>query len=183
MQRFKTGDRILILPKFAHLYPGTYGVIVAVMPDPYRPVFTEYTVLFGDGSRTDLFEFQLLEDLPGQRLLIADITFDSSKQAGLPTAGPAAEQQITLQAGTIEIDIKIHRDQLDRSLLGQISERHTNRFIAGVDVSLMKLSAPIITGKTDNLGQFTFGHLFPGKFNIHVLIPSDSLRIFGTIVV
>jgi hypothetical protein len=182
MQRFKTGDRVLILPKFAHLYSGTFGVIVAVMPDPFRPVFTEYTIRFGDGSTADLFEFQILEDKVNYRLLIADVVFDS--QAGAAKSrGEVVDQHIVLQAGTIDIDIKIHRSPSDASILGQISERHTNRFISDAEVSLMKLSTPIVAGTTDDLGIFKFGRVFSGRLNIHVLIPSDLLRLFGTITV
>jgi hypothetical protein len=170
MHRFKTGDQVLILPKFAHLYPGTSGLVIAVMPDPFRPIFTEYTVKFRDGSTADLFEFQVLEDLPNYRLLIADVTFES------PT-------QVILQTATIEIDLKIHRGASDSSILGQISARHPRRFISNLEVTLMKLSTPMATCTTDNDGFFKFGRVFSGKHNIHVLIPPESLRILGIVAV
>jgi hypothetical protein len=184
MQRFRRGDRILILPKFSHLYPGTHGTVINVTPDPFRPAFTEYTIIFADGSKAELFEFQLLEEVGGYHLLIADITFDSS-QNPLDPSGHArpADQQLILQAGTIDIDITIHRMQFDATLTGRISERQTGRFFAGAQVSLMKLSTPINTAATDASGTFRFRRVFPGKLNIDVLIPSESLRIFGTIVV
>ena len=61
MQRFKIGDSVLILPRYAHLYASDSGVIVAVIPDPFRPEFNEYTVEFPDGSTANLFEFQIRE--------------------------------------------------------------------------------------------------------------------------
>ncbi|PYS00409.1 MAG: hypothetical protein DMG15_03375 [Acidobacteria bacterium] len=61
MQRFKIGDAVLILPRYAHLYASDSGVIVAVIPDPFRPAFNEYTVEFSDGSKANLFEFQIRE--------------------------------------------------------------------------------------------------------------------------
>ena len=61
MQRFQIGDSVLILPLYAHLYASDSGVIVAVIPDPFRPEFNEYTVEFPDGSTANLFEFQIRE--------------------------------------------------------------------------------------------------------------------------
>lgn len=61
MERFNIGDPVLILRRFAHLYPGDSGVIVAIKPDPFRPAFNEYTVKFPDGSTANLLEFQLVE--------------------------------------------------------------------------------------------------------------------------
>jgi hypothetical protein len=59
--RFKMADRILILPRFARLYPDDSGVVVAVKIDPFREKFNEYTVQFADGSTANIFEFQLVE--------------------------------------------------------------------------------------------------------------------------
>ena len=61
MPRFKMHDRILILPRYAHLYPDDSGVIVAVKIDSFRDKFNEYTVQFSDGSTANIFEFQLVE--------------------------------------------------------------------------------------------------------------------------
>jgi len=44
VHRFNTGDAVLILQRFAHLYPNDFGVIVAVKIDPYRSAFNEYVV-------------------------------------------------------------------------------------------------------------------------------------------
>jgi hypothetical protein len=60
--RFKVGDPVLILTRYAHLYPSGSGVIVAVgSPDPFRSEFNEYTVKFPDGASAKLFEFQLVK--------------------------------------------------------------------------------------------------------------------------
>jgi hypothetical protein len=173
MQRFKTGDRILIIPKFAHLYPDTSGVIISVIPDRFRPVFTEYTVLFADGSKGDLFEFQLFEDIPGYRLLIAKVAFHSEQD----------DERLILQAEAIDIDMNIRRSASHASIFGRVLERGTNQSINDVEVTLMKLSTPIITARTDNLGAFNFGRVFPGNATIQVLIPNQSLRIFGSFFV
>ena len=62
MQRFKIGNAVHILPKFAHLYADKTGVIVRIEIDPFRSTFNEYTIEFPNGSTAHLFEFQILED-------------------------------------------------------------------------------------------------------------------------
>src|SRR5438046_3081817 len=59
MQRFKIGDRILLIPRFAHLYPSGSAVVVEVTLDPFRPMFNEYKIEFRDGSIASVFEFQI----------------------------------------------------------------------------------------------------------------------------
>ena len=59
MQRYEIGDRVVVLPRFAHLYGTATGVVVAVKLDPFRPAFNEYKIEFADGSTASLFEFQL----------------------------------------------------------------------------------------------------------------------------
>ena len=61
MQRFNIGDRVVVLPRFAHLYPSSAGVVIEVKLDPFRPMFNEYKIEFGDGSMASLFEFQIRE--------------------------------------------------------------------------------------------------------------------------
>jgi hypothetical protein len=61
MQRFKIGDRVVLLPRFAHLYPGNSAVVIEVKVDPFRPVFNEYEIQFHDGSIANVFEFQIRE--------------------------------------------------------------------------------------------------------------------------
>ena len=66
MQRFKIGDRVKLLPRFAHLYQSTpaertQGVVIEVKIDPFRAMFNEYTIEFPDGSIVSVFEFQVRE--------------------------------------------------------------------------------------------------------------------------
>jgi hypothetical protein len=61
MQRFKIGDRVVLLPRFSALYPGDTGVVIEVKLDGYRPMFNEYTIEFADGSTANVFEFQIRE--------------------------------------------------------------------------------------------------------------------------
>ena len=61
MQRFKIDESVVILGRFAHLYPSHTGVVIRVKPDPFRATFNEYRIQFSDGSTADLFEFQLID--------------------------------------------------------------------------------------------------------------------------
>ena len=59
MQRFKIGDRVVLLPRFAHLYQSDAGLVIGIKLDPFRAAFNEYKIEFSDGSTADLFEFQI----------------------------------------------------------------------------------------------------------------------------
>jgi len=61
MQRYKVGDRVAVLNRFAHLHPKGSGIVLEVQLDAFRSIFNEYKVEFSDGSTTHLFEFQLQE--------------------------------------------------------------------------------------------------------------------------
>ncbi len=61
MQRFKIGDRVVVLPRFAHLYPTNPGAVIEVKLDPFRSIFNEYKIEFPDGSTAYVFEFQIRE--------------------------------------------------------------------------------------------------------------------------
>src|SRR5437870_10347801 len=108
MQRFKIGDAVLILPKFAHLYPGNTGVIVGIETDRFRQIYNEYTIEFPNGTRAGLFEFQILEDNPNYKTLPATLVFDSGRQP-LPAKmrGQISGRQFVLRTSVIDIDMKI----------------------------------------------------------------------------
>jgi hypothetical protein len=56
---FKVGDRVRLRSRFTHLYTPDPGVIVAVILDPMRSLFNEYTVVFPDESMATVFHFQI----------------------------------------------------------------------------------------------------------------------------
>ena len=59
MQQFQIGDRVVVLPRFSHLYPGSTAVVLEVKLDPFRVMFNEYKIEFPDGSTAGVFEFQI----------------------------------------------------------------------------------------------------------------------------
>src|SRR5438105_249391 len=120
MQRFKTGDDILILPRFAHLYPGNTGTVMSVKLDPIRPMFNEYSVKFHDGSNASVFEFQMIEDGLKYPTFIASLVFDSDQhKTATHTRGQTADRHIILQTQSLDIDIKIQPARNQASIIGQ----------------------------------------------------------------
>ena len=59
MQQFQIGDRVVVLPRFEHLYPDSTAVVIEVRLDPFRAMFNEYKIQFADGATAGMFEFQL----------------------------------------------------------------------------------------------------------------------------
>ena len=59
MHGFAIGDRVVVLPRYADLYPKDGGVVIEVKLDPFRSAFNEYKIEFADGSTADVFEFQI----------------------------------------------------------------------------------------------------------------------------
>src|SRR5438067_979726 len=127
MQRFKPNDRVFILPKYADLYPENVAVVVGVEADPFRPMFNEYRLQFGDRSETNVFEFQVIEDVANYKTSIASVVFDSERQAsdvdsrGLVLGG----RQIILQTPAFHVDMGIYKSTSLASIIGQTLKRDT----------------------------------------------------------
>jgi hypothetical protein len=180
MQRFKTGDPVLILPRFAHLFSTNTGVVTAVKSDPFRPMFNEYAVKFNDGSAASVFEFQLIEDRLKYQTFIAALIFDSDGQTGIAQLrGQPVDRHIILQTQSLDIDMKIKPGQNQASIIGQILERCSPRLAAHAEVTLLKDNLALTTIVADNTGTFKFPSAPRGPLNIQVLIRANSWRILG----
>ncbi len=181
MQRFKTGDRVLILPKFAHLYPEPCAIVIDVSRDPFRPVFNEYTLEFSDRTKGDLFEFQLLERRPEYQLAIATLALDSYQDKEKAAAGNARQvRHVVLQTQTVEVEIKIHPRLSGASIFGQVMERSKKRLIGDAGVMLLRESTPLLSVSADSSGAFKFDNIASGTLNIDILVQPDLLRILGS---
>src|SRR5690242_2049693 len=185
MQRFKSDDRVLILPKFAHLYPAFSGIVRAVKLDSLRSVFNEYTVEFTYGKTANIFEFQLLEDLPSYVTLIANVAFDSSLQMAQTSArGQSAGAHIVLNVNEFDVDLKIRQSKtMEASILGQVLERGTSTLIEKLEVELMRESIPVMATRGDQNGVFKFNHVPIGPLNVLATMPQRLMRIFGAFAI
>src|SRR5258708_6252998 len=109
MQPFNVGDRILILPRFAHLYPGNSGEIVRVLRDPHREILNEYTIKFPDDSTGNLFEFQIERNVSEYQTVRAIPVFDTSKQSAfMALRGSAPDRHLLLRTPAVDLDVKIY---------------------------------------------------------------------------
>jgi hypothetical protein len=180
MQRFKTGDPILILPRFAHLYSTNFGVVESTKEDPFRPMFNEYTVKLHDGTAAVVFEFQMIEDGLKYQNFIASMIFDSYQQTSASQLrGQGADRQIVLQTPPMDIDMKIKHGQVQASIMGQILERSSPRLAANAEISLLKDNVTVTSTISDSTGTFKFSVVPRGPMNIQVLIRPSRWRILG----
>jgi hypothetical protein len=180
MERFNIGDPILILPKFAHLYPAGSGVIVDLKRDPFRAIFNELTIKLSDGSTANLFEYEILEDESGYQTLGAALVQDSEWQSSTQPGVPASSRQALLRARDIDIHLQMHSSPYQAWIAGQVIERSTGRCINQARVSLVNNNVPIHTAMTDNNGGFKLSDIPRGLLDLHLLIRSKSSRVLGT---
>jgi hypothetical protein len=182
MERFKPGDAVLIIPKFAHLYAGTAAVVVRVKRDRFRDMFNEYIVEFADRSTARLFEFQIMEAAPDFETIIANCAFDSRyDETKGQTRGELSGRRVLLETPAFHIDIRIRPEEpKGPSIVGQVLERSTNSYLKSLEVRLLLEAIPLDTTISDSLGVFEFLDVPEGSLNILVLIPNHSARIFGS---
>ena len=184
MQRFSIGDRILILSRFAHLYPSNSAEIVGVQIDPRRAILNEYTVKFLDGSTANLFEFQIQRDVSQYQTVQALVAFDSNKQTPvIPLRGSAPDRHLLLQIRDVDIDMKIYWIKSRASIIGQISERPAANVVVDAEVTLTNQSLPTGTAITDHQGTFMFTGLTSGPIDIEILIHHKTLKISGSLTI
>src|SRR5262245_16584509 len=137
MPCFASGNPVYILPKFAHLYPANKGVVIAVTPDAFRPMFNEYTVEFADRSNARLMEFQIIEDVPNYTTEIARLTLHSQHQSSaVHVRGGTSSCQMILQAAGYDIDMAIRVTKTHTTIMGQVLQRGTTNLLKDLDVRL-----------------------------------------------
>src|SRR5437764_754895 len=124
MARFKLGDRILLLEKYARLYPATGGIVRSLNPNKTRELFDEYLVEFPTGTSKSVHAFQIVEDASAWRTLAATITGDASNEAG--TGGAHTQRharRMIVAAGQFELDVKMEWQNGRSLLLGQFRDK------------------------------------------------------------
>jgi len=178
--RFKVGDAVLVLPRFAHLFSKSTGVVAAVKSDPFRPMFNEYTLNLDDETIANVFEFQLIEDESRYQTFTASLVFDSElhSEPG-PMSGPATDRHVVLQTPSMDIDMRIKCDQFHASITGQILERNSPRLAAQAEINLLKDNVVLTTTITDNTGTFRFLSVPRGPLNTEIVFRANLWRILG----
>jgi hypothetical protein len=181
MSGFKPNDAVFILPKYAHLYPASSGVVISVSADRLRSVFNEYMLQFPDGSRASVLEFQLIEALADYETLVAEVVFDSRLQLAETNArGKTSSVQIVLQADAFDVDLQIRTDRAPRaSVLAQVLERNATGLLEGLEIRLLREGTAIATTVSDANGIFEFSSVPAGPLNLLVIMPQRRIRILG----
>ena len=180
MQRFKLNDAVFVLPKFAYLFLGDTGVVSGVKLDPLRPMFNEYTVEFPNGTAGSAFEFQLIEDMPTCKTLIASVSFDSKRYLPeVSSRGQLSSRHIVLETYEFDVDMKVDMPESRPAITGQVLERRTNAFVKDLEVRLMIEGMLLTETKSDSTGLFRFTDITAGQFNLLVVIPQHLSRILG----
>jgi hypothetical protein len=180
MHRFNPTDAVYILPRFAHLYPSSSATVAGVKLDPHRPIFNTYTVEFADGSNATMFEFQIIEDLPNYKTMIASTVFDSRRQAAsVQVRGESSGGQIIFRTHQFDLDLKIRIETSRASLLGQILEKGTTNLLKRLPAVLIKEGRPICRATSDDTGVFKFTDVPRGLLNLLLTLPQYSVRILG----
>jgi hypothetical protein len=167
MQRYEKGDPVLILPKFAHLYPSASAVVIDVKLDQFRPMFNGYTLQFSDGSSANLFQFQIIDDPPTHRTYVATTTSDS---AGNP-------RHIVLQTPDRDVDLQLQNEKTGISLTGKVLEKSRRDVVEPLDVSLVKEGSPVYQVTADNNGVFKFASVPRGTTVLLIVISNELSRI------
>jgi hypothetical protein len=100
---------------------------------------------------------------------LADVVYDSAELTAEATGirGTAETRGLTYAHGDHVVELEIQRTHGEVVLLGQIDP--ANR----VDVTVRQLDRPVITVRSDNLGQFRVSGLSGGPLAVHV--PALSL--------
>jgi len=180
MQRFNVGDPVLVLPRFSHLLAANTGVVTAISVDPFRSMFNEYTLKLDDGAPANVFEFQLIEDALKYQTFVAALIFDSDVYSGTDQMRePATDRRVVFQTPSMDIDMKIKREQNQASIIGQILERSSPRLVAQAEISLLKDNAVLYAAIADKNGTFSFPFVPRGPLNFQILIRPNEWRILG----
>ena len=97
--------------------------------------------------------------------------------------GPSTDRRVVFQTPSMDVDMKIKRDQNQASIIGQILERSSPRLAAQAEISLLKDNVVLTTAITDKTGTFSFPSVPRGPLNVQILLRANLWRILGMFAV
>ncbi len=120
--------------------------------------------------------------IPGEPKLriLAKLLFDNSLQlSAMPVRGGAsAPRRMLFTTQEVDIDLKITPERGDNHLFGQILSSDKDNEAAEAFVSLKSESGEILRGaETDSHGQFTFGQIPPGTYDLVFDLENQEVAI------
>jgi len=119
--------------------------------------------------RNCLAMYQISETVPKDRVF-ATVLFDSALAAAVGIRGGGECRQIVFRTGDVDIHLRIGGNP--RVILGQVLQRQTTHFLAGVPVRVLQADQQVEATITDCLGEFRFRIAPIGGLRLQADLPS-----------
>jgi hypothetical protein len=181
MPRFHVGVPIVVLAKYANLYPAGSGIIRGVISNPARELFDEYQVEFAGGVIETVHDFQAVEDASTWPLVYAAFNREIAA-ATTQTRGRITRNREVFSATPFEIDLQFGEHEGRSFLIGQVLEKggvSTSRL--KLEVRLTKDSQPIEWTVATDLSEFEFSDVPSPANTIEILVRETRQRILVNI--
>jgi hypothetical protein len=119
--------------------------------------------------------------------LVASLVYDSFAQPVLNGArsAEAADHQLLYKAGDYNIDLLLASSSDDAKLRGQILREGELLFesTAGISLDLISEGKPVLSTRTNEVGEFVVGALRAGSYDLRVDAGDVTITIAGLAVV
>jgi hypothetical protein len=177
MSRFHIGVPILLLAKYANLYPAGSGIVRSINANPARELFDEYDVEFPDGAIEMVHDFQVVEDAAAWPILQGSFSREFAASASKNIRGVSVSSRGLFSATPFEVDLQLGERDSRSFLLGQIIEKGRAHSPLHSEVRLNKDTQPIDWIVANDLDEFEFSDIPPLANVIEVLVRKTHQRI------
>jgi hypothetical protein len=144
-------------------------------------MFDEFMVEFEPGSQAAVLDFQLGSDISRLPVTKAVVALDTyADDAPAQTRGVQRNNRLLLfKAETLDIHLEVVETGEITTLLGQVLEKRSIRFLPEVEIRLVKAEATIDVQESNALGEFRFPAVPKGPLAIEILLRAQRQRIVG----
>jgi hypothetical protein len=177
MSRFHVGVPILLLAKYANLYPAAAGIVRAINANPARELFDEYSVEFAGGTVEIVHGFQAVEDGSSWPVIQASFHRELAATTTNHIRGTSIGHREVFSASPFEIDLQVGERDSRSFLAGQIIEKGSSNSPLLSEVRLTRDNQPIDWIVANDLDEFEFSDIPPLANIIEVLVRKTHQRI------
>ena len=148
-------------------------------------MFDEFVVEFEPGTQAAVLDFQLGTDISRMPVTKAEVALDTyaddvpAQHRGVQRAN----RMLLFKAETLDIHIEVVETGDIRTLLGQVLEKRSIRFLPDIEIRLVKANATIDVQDSNVLGEFRFPSVPKGPLGIEILLRPQRQRIIGEFTV
>ena|ERR1051326_2060514 len=174
MSRFKVGDRVLILPQYRRLYPGDAGTVIGLKPDRFgRSDLDEYLVAFSPTLKKVVLDCRVAGDTAVLPPVTAKVVRkrDRAQLRGMPM------HEMVFETPDMDIHLSTNESRGKTSLIGQILQKKTERFLPGAEVRLLRGGSLISVETTNEVGEFRFSTVPEGTVTLEIWIGPKVSRV------